>query len=232
MASIQRKLLSFGGVSVAIYATIELWRWTRYRKLNEEIIECIFTRDESDMAERSEVLAKLYKDIPGGPMRHCNMIERLLDSARHSINMSMYIFTSNSLCNALIRAHERGVIVRLIIEKSMEGSSNSQIKKLVKQKIPVRVETKHTMHHKFVLIDVPHECNRGQGPNEIYDWPFYVPNSGLLLTGSLNFTMEALTKNHENIILTSNKRLIKTYMDNFLVLWNELNPDDKKVTYF
>lgn len=51
---------------------------------------------------------------------------QLINSANTSINLSMYIFTCNSLANAIIEAHARGVIVRIITEQSMLYSTNSQ----------------------------------------------------------------------------------------------------------
>lgn len=273
--TIQRKLLYVASATI-IYASIELWRWSRYRyryemsklnkaikeeiyeKINEEINEKILMWYKRDMAERrkvaerrevaerkevaersevadwsdvaerrdiaesSEMLVNLYRDIPVGPMRHYRAIGRLLDSARQSINICMYIFTSDYLSSALIRAHKRGVIVRLIIEESIESSSNSQIKQLLQQKIPVRVESRHTMHHKFLLIDVPHEFNDSQVAMDMEELPFYLPYSGLLLTDSLNYTMEAFTNNQVNFILTSNQQRISDYMDHFLEMWVEL----------
>lgn len=51
---------------------------------------------------------------------------KLINSARISICLSMYIFTCKSLANAIVEAHARGVVVRIITDTSMLYSSNSQ----------------------------------------------------------------------------------------------------------
>lgn len=59
------------------------------------------------------------------------------------------------------------------------------------------------MHHKFCLIDKEdHELAK-------------------LLFGSLNFTIQALTKNFDSFIITNNQKIIERFSEEFEDIWNE-----------
>lgn len=57
-------------------------------------------------------------------------IVKHIDGAKHLICIEMYMCTMEFLSNALKRAHKRGVNIRFITDRSMLGTSNSQVHKL------------------------------------------------------------------------------------------------------
>lgn len=68
-----------------------------------------------------------------------------------------------------------------------------------------KVRTKvsdNLMHHKFVIID-----------------------DDILITGSANWTMQALFGNTENIIITNHSVLVKRFVDEFKKLWDIYDKD-------
>lgn len=65
-------------------------------------------------------------------LKNFEKIIELIDSAQKSLCLGMYIFTSNELGNAIIRAMERGVAVRIIGDRSMSFSTGSQMLKFMK----------------------------------------------------------------------------------------------------
>jgi len=68
--------------------------------------------------------------------------------------------------------------------------------------IQVRVnELSHLMHHKFLIVD-----NR------------------LLITGSFNWTRQAIVGNNENLIVTTHPKLIPVYRSEFEKLWTMFDP--------
>ncbi len=231
MKPIVRTLIYVGGVGLAIEGAYWIGRFyhaykTLSRSRNEEINENIFTRDPIDKYKENQALAKLY-DRPR-VKQHYDAIVHLFDSAHHSINVAMYIMTCGYLVNALIRAKERGVVVRLITEKSMQGSSQAQLNSMRNNGVLVRIETRNMMHHKFCLIDVPDPRNvLNNQPLTVNEDAFKIPDNGLLITGSLNYTMEAFTSNHENIVVSSNKNHTVSYTDHFFALWDELDSDQQ-----
>jgi len=54
------------------------------------------------------------------------------------------------------------------------------------------------MHHKFALVD-----------------------SRVVITGSFNWTSQAIYTNNENVIISSNKKLVEPFITEFEKLWEE-----------
>ena len=52
---------------------------------------------------------------------------------------------------------------------------------------------------------------------------FAIVDDYLLLTGSFNWTDNAVNRNCENILITSDIEVIKKYKDEFNKLWNKFN---------
>ena len=117
-----------------------------------------------------------------------------IDRAEESIEFCIYIFTDRDISKALIRASERGVKVRGVIEKK---NDNKQSKILKNKKIVKLKGSEGLMHHKFLIID-----------------------KKTLLTGSYNYTYSADNKNDENFLTIKDKNIIAQYYQEFLRLWD------------
>lgn len=75
-----------------------------------------------------------------------------IDSARLSVDVAIYSLSLNSIRNALIRAHDRGVRVRMVMESENMERSDPQI--LKDAGIPILGDRREgLMHNKFVVID-------------------------------------------------------------------------------
>ena len=103
-------------------------------------------------------------------------------------------FTCNELCNVLLAIHRRGVKVRVIVCGSTVHAKGSDIMQIKEAHIPVRcIKSEQSyhggslmhplMHHKFVVADKN------------------VPGSEILITGSLNWTRNAILNNNENLLI-------------------------------
>ena len=57
------------------------------------------------------------------------------------------------------------------------------------------------MHHKFALLD-----------------------GATVLSGSFNWTRQAITGNNENILITNNTQVVQAYTGEFEKLWMTFNP--------
>jgi phosphatidylserine/phosphatidylglycerophosphate/cardiolipin synthase-like enzyme len=75
-----------------------------------------------------------------------------IDAARLSVDVAAYSLSLNSIRNALLRAHERGATVRVVMETGNMDRSDPQI--LIEAGIPILGDnTDGLMHNKFVVID-------------------------------------------------------------------------------
>jgi cardiolipin synthase len=96
----------------------------------------------------------------------------LFDNAQHHINVSIEQFTFKDASRALIRAHQRGVIVEVFTPHLNDDA----IKLLIKDGVNVKLG--HNIHHKFALID-----------------------NKILLNGSPNWSMNAFSRSDESFII-------------------------------
>ncbi|GAI44488.1 unnamed protein product, partial [marine sediment metagenome] len=114
------------------------------------------------------------------------------------INIAMYIFTDREIALPLAKARERGVKVRLYLDKDQVDYKYSQSRFLVQKGIKARISTNnYIMHHKFAIID-----NR------------------ILLTGSYNWTFSANHRNDENLMVIDDPEIIEIFQNQFVNLWS------------
>lgn len=127
---------------------------------------------------------------------------KILQCANHSIDVCVLIVASRELSDVLISAHQAGVIVRVVTNNEQMMHSGTQVNRLRRAGIQVCIdETAFLMHHKFVVVD-----------------------KELLVTGSLNWTTQALCGNQENVIITSESKLVQPFISQFEILWKQYNP--------
>jgi phospholipase D-like protein len=99
----------------------------------------------------------------------------LFDNAQHHINVSIEQLTFKDASRALIRAHQRGVVVEVFIPHLNDDA----VKLLIKERVNVKLG--HNIHHKFALID-----------------------NKILLNGSPNWSMNAFSRSDESFIVLNN----------------------------
>ncbi|XP_065363674.1 mitochondrial cardiolipin hydrolase [Calliphora vicina] len=150
-----------------------------------------------------------------------------IDSAKYSIDLAMYTFTSYELSQAFIRALNRGVLIRIISDHEMAYSSGSQIIPLTKTGVPIRCNTNTMfMHHKFCILDSPQRVaaiHKKQNKSEVDKGQV----RSILMTGSLNWTMQGFGGNWENILISSNMEYIRKYSEEFERMWQVFDVDLK-----
>jgi len=138
------------------------------------------------------------------PQHDCaSRIVRLFEGARRSVDVCVFTITDDRITEAITRAHRRGVALRVITDNDKSYDAGSDIQRLERAGVPVRLDvTAFHMHHKFAIFE-----------------------GGLLLNGSYNWTRSASLNNEENFILTSDAKLVQPFRQLFEQLWNEFgNP--------
>lgn len=128
------------------------------------------------------------------PEENCaDQIVTVIETAKNSIYLQAYSFTSSQIANALLRAAKRGVHVEVILDKSARSAKYSSGDFLANKGIPVYIDSAHPMaNDKVILID-----------------------EETVITGSLNLTKPALENNGENLLILHHKFIAKRYLANW-----------------
>lgn len=128
---------------------------------------------------------------PGDPC--LNFIEEAIAAAQDTILVQAYAFTAPTIANALVAAHERGVAVQILVDRSQLTARSSQLHLVVAKGIPVLIDVVPGIaHNKVMIID-----------------------DDYVLTGSFNWTDAAEKRNAENLLLIRDKSLNKIYRKNW-----------------
>jgi len=128
-----------------------------------------------------------------------SIIAKLIDSAERYVYVAIYSFTLDTLGDALIRARDRGVDVKVVIEREQADVKGSEYEKLLKAGINVRLDgNQYLMHHKFMVVD-----------------------GGVVVTGSYNWSYGAEKSNDENLIVISNPDIARLYEEEFQRVWSQ-----------
>jgi phosphatidylserine/phosphatidylglycerophosphate/cardiolipin synthase-like enzyme len=139
---------------------------------------------------------------PGGGAT--DLVLKAISSAKKSIRVAAYSFTSRPIAKALVAAHRAGVDVGVIVDHGqIEKDSHSVLALLAAENVHVRVDIVHTLqHNKYMVID-----------------------GATVETGSFNYSAAAESNNSENVIvLWDSPQLAAAYADNWKTLWDAAEP--------
>jgi phosphatidylserine/phosphatidylglycerophosphate/cardiolipin synthase-like enzyme len=127
---------------------------------------------------------------------------RFIDGATHRVYLAGYGFTNRDIAAALHRAHERGVRVRVVLDRSNATAHYSGATYLANAGVDVRIDYRYPiMHHKFIVSDTN------------------------VAFGSMNFTQAGDAKNAENFnIFHGAPQLTEVYVAEFRRLFEESKP--------
>ena len=132
---------------------------------------------------------------PGHDCR--NRIQELLRETKSSVDICVFTITDDRVTDCIVDAHARGVRVRVISDNDKAHDPGSDLHRMKRADLPVAFDrTPDHMHHKFAVFD-----NR------------------VLVSGSYNWTRSASDRNEENIIVTSDERLVQKFSRRFDALW-------------
>jgi phosphatidylserine/phosphatidylglycerophosphate/cardiolipin synthase-like enzyme len=118
-----------------------------------------------------------------------------LNRARREILVQAYSFTSQPIAEALIAAKGRGVNVEILLDKSNEAETHTELGHLLEKGMMPHIDAHHAIaHNKIMLVD-----------------------RKVIITGSFNFTNQAEHENAENLlILRGNRELVNSYYESFM----------------
>lgn len=151
------------------------------------------------------VLPQVNKDFENkaffSPGNDClNAIIGKIGRAINNIDICVFTISDDRISREIAMAHRKGVLIRLLTDNDKAYDKGSDIYRLAKKGISVKVDyTDKHMHHKFAIID-----------------------NKILLTGSYNWTRSAATSNEENILITNDTPSVKAYKKEFEKLWKQM----------
>jgi phosphatidylserine/phosphatidylglycerophosphate/cardiolipin synthase-like enzyme len=128
------------------------------------------------------------------------VVIELIRSARRSLEVQAYAFTSRNIADAMVAAQRRGVRVEVLADAQMNRrEKGNAIGRLLAAGVPVAFETRYNAaHNKVIIVDA-------EGPR------------CALLTGSYNFTWSANNRNAENLLIVRDHcALVRAYRANWL----------------
>ncbi|MCL6430636.1 MAG: phospholipase [Anaerolineae bacterium] len=138
---------------------------------------------------------------PDDPSRRPEAIDRhlvqLIDQARQSVDVAAYELDLQTVADALLRARERGVTVRVVTDA--DNLHEDAIRSLQEGGIPVRADGRAAiMHNKFVVVDGEY-----------------------VLTGSWNLTVNCTYRNNNNAIIIRSPDLAQNYRAEFAEMFEQ-----------
>ncbi len=123
-----------------------------------------------------------------------------IEQAQKQVLVQTFSFTSKEIAQALIRAKQRGVDVRVIAdaEQILRMDGRGKVATVADGGVPVFVDSQHSSAHNKVMVIDAGSANP------------------VVITGSFNFTHSAQHRNAENLLLFRNNReLTAAYLENW-----------------
>ena len=128
-----------------------------------------------------------------------NQVIAQIRDAHKTIDACVFTISDNDISEQLIGAHRRDIQVRIITDDEKTLDTGSDVRKLHRAGIPVRLDNDPShMHHKFAIFD-----------------------SARVINGSFNWTRSATTRNHEDITLTTHRGTVTQFCSRFELLWQQ-----------
>jgi len=118
---------------------------------------------------------------------------RFITNAKSSLDIAIYSITHTGISQAIIDAKNRGITVRMVVDKSESKGNSSQVANLVSAGIPLKIGNfSGIMHNKFTIVD-----------------------GAFLETGSYNYTNNATANNGENQLYLNDVGVISRFQADF-----------------
>ncbi len=151
--------------------------------------------NNSKKVETLRVIPSPKIDLCFTPPSNCaRLITDVIDQAKNTIHMQAYGLTHPEIINSLIKANERGVKVRILLDRSNLTQKYSKIEELKQAGIEIGIDTVSGIAHNKIIIA------------DLYT----------VVTGSFNFTVSAAKRNVENVLIIQDSNIAHSYLQNWL----------------
>jgi phosphatidylserine/phosphatidylglycerophosphate/cardiolipin synthase-like enzyme len=136
------------------------------------------------------ILVEIYFSPDDGILSQ--LIEQI-NVAERSVEILAYALTTDTIGEMLLDLHQKGVVVRGVVEASQAQASGSETPRLRQAGVDIRLDgNPDNMHHKVIIID-----------------------DITVILGSYNFTRSAEEKNDENVLIIHDPALATQFLIEF-----------------
>lgn len=128
-------------------------------------------------------------------------LKEAINGAKSTLDVAVFQLSKEDITTAIIDAHKRGVVVRVISDRSEyeAGTNAAQFTRLHQAGVPLKINThRGKMHLKLSISD-----------------------QELVTTGSFNYTVSAVTRNNEVLLLIRDPEMARSWTAEFERLWND-----------
>ena len=123
-------------------------------------------------------------------------------TCKKTLDLAIFTFTRDSIAQAILEAYQRGVKVRCIGDDGNSKVKGSDVRLLASVGIPCKTDNnlRFHMHNKMAIID-----------------------NSVVITGSFNWTSQAVNKNQDNILFIEDKNIANQYTEYYNKIWESFN---------
>ena len=124
----------------------------------------------------------------------------LISKAKNTLDIAMFTINNIKIASEIKNIFSRGIKLRILTDSECIKMPSSNVYSLAASGISVKIDdsVRYHMHHKFCVID-----------------------KSVVITGSFNWTDQAVNHNQENLLFIENKELALKYSNEFEKLWND-----------
>lgn len=125
-------------------------------------------------------------------------VANMIRNCKSTLDIAIFTLTNDKIFAAIEDVFKRGIPVRIIADDECCKMLGSDVIRAASIGIPVKTDcAKSHMHHKFAIID-----------------------NSVVVTGSFNWTVQAVKMNQENILFYENPTLAQKYTEEYNRVWN------------
>jgi phosphatidylserine/phosphatidylglycerophosphate/cardiolipin synthase-like enzyme len=165
----------------------------------------LITTSMISLASAADIQAVGFSGGDGSTETALNVVLNGINSAKSSIDVLAYSFSSKPIATALVNAAKRGVKVRIVADNDQNSRAYSAINYTANNSIDSKLNSNYQdFHNKVMIIDG--KC---------------------VETGSFNYSASAANKNAENAIIICDKGLAQIYQNQFNRWYSQAQPVNK-----
>jgi len=148
-----------------------------------------------------------------------NKLLSIIGSTQKSLDICVYSLSLRRIVNQCLKLHKNNVRVRIITNELKIRTDNISFAYKLTNELKTHKESINSLQKagidiKFFRLSIGYMHNK-----------FAIIDNRLLINGSFNWTQGGLKYNYEDVVITSQEKLVSIYSNKFQEFWNLLGSD-------